>query len=422
MSGRRFCAVAVSMVSLVTSGCDILGANTGIEALDENLNAMPFILTGAKAVIPADSGPDGTLFGLLLDDNTLAYAMGTTDANGNPVITDVLLADELGRLIFKEEVRDGGTRLTFASGDAVDIALGASHTMTLHANATVPPSVLVANISASGDVTIDVDASIIYDTLNPAYNDGNGSISVFAPSFILKTMDAGPAAQSIVDPLFVTCLTLGNTVVEAVDLACKIKSLVTDTLPEFALNAACLGFTEMLNQAAGDGGSDRFRAISAIKNGINIGCEGMKAVALGAGAFTKVNPLDTACFVLGIANDASGSIDGQSVPDRLCDALTSPPDLTADDPVTESCTSDGVCDSTCPAGSSDPDCESFDLDCYELTVVHGEVINRWSADQSDSNWCAVLQALLDLVNSGCGTGTTAEEVRGGAPDGCSLSG
>ena len=234
----------------LTSGCDTIApaafetTPAGLAEVDLNFDKLPASNPQAKSVLPAAVGPAGSLFGLLLEDDSQIFVLGSIDANDDVSITGVVLLDENGNLVLRKDFTNSGAMLTFASGDSIDIDASSPNTrFTLTLNATTPPSVAVGTFDPeTNTVIIDDVATQFEDDLNGDYAPNDARIRIADPSPRLKT--SGIAGKDL-------CPTVGNALVDIVGVVCDIKSLMVKAAPEFVVNALCVGCLRALDLAKG---------------------------------------------------------------------------------------------------------------------------------------------------------------------------
>ncbi|MCG8403937.1 MAG: hypothetical protein MI923_01940 [Phycisphaerales bacterium] len=312
----------------LTSGCDTIApaafetTPAGLAEVDLNFDKLPASNPQAKSVLPAAVGPAGSLFGLLLEDDSQIFVLGSIDANDDVSITGVVLLDENGNLVLRKDFTNSGAMLTFASGDSIDIDASSPNTrFTLTLNATTPPSVAVGTFDPeTNTVIIDDVATQFEDDLNGDYAPNDARIRIADPSPRLKT--SGIAGKDL-------CPTVGNALVDIVGVVCDIKSLMVKAAPEFVVNALCVGCLRALDLAKGaaEPGTAEFGVVVGVKTSITVACEGLKKAIDVGSLLTMLNPFDAACVAIGLANDGIAAATGDSLAEQVCSIFNSDQNL-----------------------------------------------------------------------------------------------
>lgn len=310
----------------LTTGCE-LGSDctdcgsridadeAGIVLADEIIEALPDEDPQVATVVSGDEGPAGSLFGLLLEDDSQAYFIGST-TDGGVEISSVVIADEQGNLVLQQDFTESSSKVTFASGDAVEfIDNGTTQQVIYTLNATTPASVAVVNVDADGNATIDEDASRFEDEPNPDYDDGNGKTQITQRTSRLR-------ARSWRVPM-ATCSEIGNDIFKYANWACDVKGFITDKVGELVIETGCFLTKQTFEALAGDQSDPkRFKVFTGFKVGLGIACEGLKfGVKLGTTA-TKLNPIDVACTLTELANDATQLATKKTIAEHVCEAIT----------------------------------------------------------------------------------------------------
>jgi hypothetical protein len=315
-------AVSPTSTGASLSGDAYAADPRGTTSLAANAASLPAASVVATAAISGDAGPDGSLFGVQLDDGSTAYALGTAAGGTDQsfTITDVVLLDANGNLVLHQGLMDSGTVVTFATGDAVTLTERADGVvefkMTLYA--TVPPSELVGSYdSATGYVDFFAAESSTSYVLNTAYGETSAaSAALWRPP---TEADKAAARANLSD---LSCETIGNGLTSAITLACDIRSLLTRKLPELAINAMGVGAQRAFETFKDPDHPLTVEVAAYAKWAVTIICEGLKAGIGIANVFTSLNPFDLACFILNTVDEGIQAGSGETLADKICDLIT----------------------------------------------------------------------------------------------------
>ncbi|MCG8403873.1 MAG: hypothetical protein MI923_01620 [Phycisphaerales bacterium] len=288
-------------------------------ALLNGLEKLPADDALVKTILPAALGPERSIFGVLLEDDTQVFVQGDVDeTTGEVTIDAVTVLDEDGNLVLKQDFRDEGTMLTFATGDAVDVDVsGQNPRIVLTLNASDPPSQFIGEYDPSTD-SVTILGSTLEETPNPNYDNGTARIRITDSSSQLRKI----AGQSSLDKT--DCDKVGNGIVTVIGRVCQLKSLLTGELPARAANTLCQLALESVNLARSQSspGSTGDRVFSGLRVAVGVACEGLKAGLDVANIFTNANPIGVACFTLRTFNDGSRTLTGETLAEQLCKILS----------------------------------------------------------------------------------------------------
>jgi hypothetical protein len=317
---RRAAVSVLAMVLTATgfAGCDsfagFIPVPAGVTQIEDVYAKLPAAASLAKSILPGSIGPPGSLFGVLLDDNTRAFAIGTIAPDGTMTITGVALFDPDGNFILQEDFRQDGMKLTFPSGDSIDVDGTGLIMFTLTLNATSPPSVIKLQLLDNGEVEVVDSDTTFEDAQNPSYDDGSRR----------KLWDGAERLKTPAVSADTTCAQVGNAIVFYVGVACDIKGFITKNAPEFVIQKMCVSSTRALDVAKGNAtpGSVEDRILGGLKVSITIACQGLRAAVDVGSLFTKLTPLDAACLALSLADDGVSTLTGETLAQQLCKIFT----------------------------------------------------------------------------------------------------
>ena len=186
-----------------------------------------------------------------LADGKFLFLLGTGGTETSAAeLEGVVLEDGLGNLILMEEVpADGIVRVTIATGDAIEYDVsGPNPKITLTLNATVPPSIVVFNVDAQGEASLDDDATVFEDALNEAYNTGPSTLPR-ADSSAISILPADPrAAQLGLDDAVCLITAFGDF---AAGPLCTIWTAFTGFVTERLKEALCFIGQVAIDEARG---------------------------------------------------------------------------------------------------------------------------------------------------------------------------
>ncbi|MBN2561703.1 MAG: hypothetical protein JXQ75_12315 [Phycisphaerae bacterium] len=306
--------------SFAASGCppplsssDPADSVAAADAVAAALEKSPAPDIGAKSVLPADFGPQNTLFGVLMADDTQAFVLSTSDANGDPSIYGVAWYDADGQLLCQENVADGIVTLygTTLDGLMLDVRQ-AKPRITMFLNASSPPSQIVMTVEDDGSVVLDEDETVIELTPNLAYDDLSAPYLLDSlPSLASKSHGPQTAKWN--------CADIMPVVVTAAQVFCDIRAQIMNGVPVKVLEASCITATTAIDLVRGYyGQSDDAtvqRVLAGLKAGILATCQiGQRIVNTGGNA----NPLGIACTILSYAEAGVTMYTGQSLATQIC--------------------------------------------------------------------------------------------------------
>lgn len=292
--------------------------------LQANLDKLPPENVQAKTVLPPALGPAGAIFGLLLEEDLQAFFLGDVDeTNDELTVTGVAFFDADGNFILQQDIEQDRTRLTFETGDAIEIDFtGPTPRFVMTLNGTTPPSVIVLDVDENNVATIDESATRLEEEPNPNFNDGTARIRLSdMPPNRLHPAKAQAYAN-------LTCADVGNAFLLAVSLTCQLATLAGD-LPSQAVNLLCIAALNSVTIARMDvePGSNAFRAFSALRVSVGVACEGLKAASGLAAVASRANPLGLGCTVFRLINDSQAILSGQSLATLMCNFFAGDQDL-----------------------------------------------------------------------------------------------
>jgi len=300
-----------------TVGCPVSPA----DFLNAALQKLPAADVGAKSVLPAAVGPSNALFGVLMGDDSLAFALGSTDTNGNMLITAVAWYDADGHLMVQENIADGVTTLFGATTDGLTLDVrGQNPKITMLLNASSPPSKIVLSVQPDGSVTLDDSATVVSLTPNEDYNDQSARLRLDDRAFVRGKSRTDQAAS-------VSCADVTNVIITVTLVACDIKTQITNGVPLKVLEAACIsanGAIDLVRSVHSQSEDETVqRVLAGLKGGVQAACQIGQAAVNVASTVSKINPLDVACIVLGYAESGVTVLSGQSLATQICTIFTS---------------------------------------------------------------------------------------------------
>ncbi len=267
-------------------------------------NAVPtYTVAGAE-------GPPGALFGVGMGNTTIGWVLGDMYADSLQ-ITGVALTRASGGMILQQDIREDGTRFTLPAGDTLDIAEnGDGLRITMQLEATDPPSVIVADVDANGELTINEAESIVYLTATADYD-----------PLRIKPYGPNPLAEKALtwEPDQGWCTYLGNELEWILGKGCEAYTLVTGKAPTIAIDRLCVATSNFMDgfQSPDDPVNFR-RAVAGMKITMLAMCELTKAGWSVARFFKGLSPWELACHVFTLVSNASVSYDGRTLADRAC--------------------------------------------------------------------------------------------------------
>lgn len=339
-----------------------------------------------------DNWPKHAVFGAALSDFSELYVSATRAGEGVE-FEGVSVVDFNGALVARQEVYDDGSRLTFGTGDAVDLVElgGGGYQVTWVLNATVPPSIVVAYVDSGGGVTIDQDASFFGDAVNADY--GRKRIGARAPwpKGGLSASDALPQRTGINPPVPFNaadpCDKVLGSLIASAEIACGLKDIATKALPKKVVQGIAFGATQALDLAKGQT-DEGIRVVSAIKGGIGVLA---KALEYGIEGVDALTPWGLACFGINMLEEGVQIGTGQTIAENICDNFQDADNDGIDD-------SDDICPDT-PAGEQADqqgcsECQrDFDgdgvLDCEDLCPSLKDATNADSDGDGVGDICDV---------------------------------
>ncbi len=391
---RRLAVSAAGLMGIGGLGCAPSSPTTGSGSDDRGMamseaNHARLSAPSARPVdaLPGSAGPAGSLAGIRLDDGNEAFVLGTI-TNDVLSVSGIVLQDSNGQFIMQQNVYGNGTAVIFATGDQVEIIDSTDGTaqLKLTLNATSPATVLYATVDPQNNITTFEGAwSQVYNDPNPAYENqqttarqiqslrdtaiGETPPGVTPPCPISYDLSAEKTRRQTTKP---SCASLGNSLVNAANLACDAKSLMTRKLPEFIVNGICVGALRTFETLKDPEAPETVRVTAFVKWSVTVLCEGLKAGIGVANVFTKFNPFDLACFVLNYVDETVQVQTGETLADKLCQLMGGSSDQDGEEeeecPVNEFRAANGEC-VACPEDSGGCPANQYrgqDGSCYDI--------------------------------------------------------
>ncbi|UCE61168.1 MAG: hypothetical protein JSU63_05345 [Phycisphaerales bacterium] len=434
MTLRRFrlasvngCVCAALLLPVLTVGCSpappaetpsVFGS--GVDENADQGEAAQVLVDELTELVPSDdakisgavqlqTGPEGAVAGIGLEDGTRIFALGQTAAEGAVELTGAVLEDEDGNLIMMQENLEDAIKITHATGDAFLLEnTDSGHRLTVTLNATVPESTLVIDIDADGVPTLNEDESTINGTENSEYNVSRITLPRSSESMKLR-LDLQRALSDDCP----TVEAIGNTISQA----CLLWGLISGGLAEEGLDRTCLVQQALLDGlrgsdpiVAGQGPELAPKLIAGLKLGQELTCQVIKNGLSVASIIKSLSYPDLACLAYSIADDGARLLteDARNLTQVICDSLS--------EPVI------GIgCSNTC-VGADNGRCEDGGTLSVAAICLPATDCNDCGARDVPgcSNTCAT--ALNNICEEGisCDTGTDCHDCGGATPvPGCS---
>lgn len=329
-------------------------ANEAVDALPLGIDEF------TEAALPED-GPEGALFGVRLANGHGYYLLGTM-AGDAAVLSGAVLEDVEDRIVLLQERTSGGHRLTFSTGDSVEIeAQGDVTRYTWSFRATDPASVVVLQVDENLNVTIDEARTSIETGLRTTYGPAGVRLPRAAAGKRIPMAQTGPA-----------CPGLGN-LFDAAELACIVGQYSPAQVSRAAVQQMCVALGLFLDSVRGSAifmGQEQELApgiIARMKFGLTIACALLDHLAtIGQAADTVGAAVGVICNLMELVKEGARihAPDGRSLQQQICDQLY--PDESEPVVCENSCTfsRDGACDdgregaasSLCVSGTDCADC------------------------------------------------------------------
>ncbi len=325
-------------------------------------------------------GPEGMAFGPVLDDLTQLYLLAEPDGPGVK-FNGVLVGDLLGNIILRQDLYVDGSRLTFATGDAVDfVDDGDGAKITLLLNATTPPSTVVLHVDGDENVSVDMDASFFADEVNEDYNESKIDLTrACGTKGLIRQQSSLPARTGINPPVPIgaedPCDKALGSLLAVADIACDWKDITTKKLPLKVIQGICAGTEQGLNLAKGQSETG-VRVVAAIKGSLTMVCKGMEYGIAGASVF---NPWGLACLAMDATEEAVQVGSGQTIAQNICDEFQDADEDGIDD-------SEDPCPDTVKGEAADENgCSECQRDFDDDTVVDCLDLCPTLKDQSNAD-------------------------------------
>ncbi len=348
--------------------------------------------------LPASEGPEGALFGVLMDDGKQLYLTGTVDDDNEPVITGAVMEDVSGQLILKQEVEfeDPETTITVATGDSMRLypeSFGDAMFVELSLAATDPPTTLVFILESDGEARLIEGASSFSATPSDSYTGEKMSLPRAGKSIpMMRSQDFDPTVLR--DAVASKDCPIIEFVAAGIDDGCSVWAGVNAVSgPARNFNQVCATANVFLDTVRDGDPSDLFNipglstdplaveTIAKMKIGLTLLCffgdfviSASDVIASGEGwSKLRFKAVDFFCGAQTIINERSRIVrGGGTVADRICRGLSG-------DILVPGCINtcefarDGTCDdggpdsetSFCPVGTDCADCGPRDESDYE---------------------------------------------------------
>lgn len=318
-------------VALNHGGCTPTGVastetpeQTGQRLYEESLAQLPVAALDAVDVVPAAELPEGSLFGMTLDDGNRAFLLGGVGSDGELGITGVAVYDSNGALVVQQDITDSTTRLTFGTGDALELDFsGADIRATLTLNASDPPSTFVAHIDAAGNVTLDESAIFYGSAVRADYGTAKRRMPPLADGAKVEWR-----AMSF-DPN--DCSDVGDWMLRIAGWACDLFDMYTGELPRAGATVLCTtigGALEVAETKENTTPAEK-RVLAALKISSTLLCNALKDAIEVVLLPRKLNWLGLACTVIGhvgTADDVGTLASGdKSLMQYFCEHLAGQP-------------------------------------------------------------------------------------------------
>lgn len=366
-----------SLTSACELGTDCADCSSRIDAdqigsdlADETVQQMPTVGAKVSGVLSAASGSPGSLFGLTLDDGTIAYMQGEV-IDSDVTLNGVVIADDAGKLIYKQTVSETGMTLTMSTGDSFEfIDKGTTGQFIFTFKATMPASVVVVDIDAEGLATVNEALTRLEETPNPSYDDGNSTINL-ATLVSKRAFDL--QGRNFEVPFFFDqpCSQQIDDVIKAANFVCDAKKFLVGKLPELVIQRGCVALNKTLDAGRGDqSDSSRFKVFTGFKIGFGLVCNVLEGAVKVNQVAQRVTPFDAVCTVIELGDDLLQVATERSTGTLVCDALSGgdpsaqEPDTTGGDDQTSDTTTDESTEGSGSSGSCIPDTINFDVISY----------------------------------------------------------
>ncbi len=297
-------------------------ASVGVTIEDEIQQLIGEQTLVPVAAISPDGGPAGAFAGFALADGNSFYYCGDVDEVNRTVdLQAVVLEDARGNLIMMQENRgDEATKITLATGDALDIDVsGDDPRIVFYLNATAPPTELVMHV-IDAELVVDTEASS-FGELNPDYNKP------------IRLPRQTSAKLSKVRQEEILCF-LARGMNISFGGACQLWQFVSDAAPNAAVNTLCIVSNQAIDDFRGSAplvsifpelteDPNYIKALATLKIGINGLCTLGKSGLRLARLLKKVAPPDLFCLGLTVVDEGTRLLDadGDSIADNICDAV-----------------------------------------------------------------------------------------------------